>query len=831
MWKKKDLTALLDELETTKQGLDRDEAEKRLRRYGKNRLEQKKQKNAVMRFFSAMSDPMTLVLLCAAVISYFTSRLSGEGAADSLMILTIVAANAIISVIQEQKADKALEALKKMSAPTCRVIRDGVPTTVPGEEVVPGDVIILDKGDVVPCDCRVLESYGLACNESCLTGESKEVHKTQFRTKNTDESANCLFGSSGVVLGRGVAVAVKTGMETEVGRIASLLSGKEEKTPLQKRLSSLSVMLGKVTVGICAVIFLFSLLKGMELREMFITGVSLSVAAIPEGLPAIVTVVLSVGVQTMAGKNAIVKKLPAVETLGSADVICSDKTGTLTCNRMTVTETMGDSSRLETAFALCNDCSSPTENALAEYLPKTRFDELQQQFPRVLEIPFDPKRKFMITVHKSGSGFLSVIKGAPDVISSFCAGKKTGFENEGEEMASRGLRVMGFGLCETDSLPKNAEKLTYRPVGICGITDPPRPEAAGAVKICRNAGIRTVMITGDHPHTARAIARSVGIAEEGGMVLTEKEVAAADPRQMQKLVKKCSVFARVTPESKLKIVKAFQKNGCTVAMTGDGVNDAPALKRADIGCAMGKSGTEVAKEAADMILTDDNFATVVSAVREGRGVYQNIRRAVHFLLSCNVGELFTVFLSILLSFPSPLSAIQLLWVNLTTDSLPAIALGLEKTHESVMKNRPNPKRSPLFSAGETVRMLMEGLLIGGLAVTAFAVGKAGGGFQKGRTMCFFVLAVSQLFHSFNMRCECSVFSKRKKKNPYLPIAFAVCLSMMLFVVLVPAARELFGVSALEKTDFCICFFLSAVPLAACEIYKFFTQKTSFRHKA
>lgn len=816
----------MKELKTEKNGLDRSEAEARLSVYGKNRLTKKKQKNVASRFFSALADPMTLILLIAAVISFFSSKLSGEGVADSMMILAIVGANGVISVIQEHRADKALEALEKMSAPLCRVVRNGQKTEVRGEDVVPGDIVVLEKGDVVPCDCRLLESNGLACDESCLTGESVEVQKNVESTVG-DGSDACVFGSTSVVLGHGVGVAVSTGMNTRVGRIAALLESEDEKTPLQKRLASLSVLLGKATVGICVLLMIFSVLRGMKLGEVFLTGISLSVAAIPEGLPAIVTVVLSVGVQTMARKNAIVKRLPAVETLGCADVICSDKTGTLTCNKMTVTETKGSISELETAFVLCNNRSSPTENALFEYVSPKRSEELQKEFTRVKEVPFDSKKKYMITVHKSKEGFLSVIKGAPDVIGSFCSEDRELLEKAVAEMTQKGLRVMGFGLCRTKNMPQEPRAIKFVPAGVCGISDPPRPEVPDAVRLCRQAGIKTVMITGDHPDTAKAVACSVGIAGNDCRVACENEVSSADERELCRLVKKCSVFARVTPESKLRIVKAFQKNGSIVAMTGDGVNDAPALKQADIGCAMGRGGTEVAREAADMILTDDNFATVVSAVREGRGVYRNIRRAVHFLLSCNIGELFSVFLAILLSFPPPLSAIQLLWVNLTTDSLPAIALGLEKTPSQVMKEKPKPKNASLFSFGEGARILLEGLFIGGIAVLAFVLGKSMGGTQKGSTMCFFVLAVSQLFHSFNMRSEQSVFSAGKAKNPFLTAAFFCCLCMMLLVLLIPGARELFGVARLSASELGICFCLSALPLVFCEIYKMFISKKLF----
>ncbi len=764
---------------------------------------------------------MTVVLLIAAAISFATSYISGEGFADPIIILLIVLINGLIAVIQESRAERSLEALKRMTSPETTVLRDGTAVRLQSALLVPGDVFLLEKGDIVPADARLIESNELLIDESALTGESVGVMKDHKAIPRKgcpiSEAANSVFTSSHVISGRGKAVAVKTGMSTCVGEIAGMISGEAEKTPLQKRLAKLSVLLGNVTVGICAVIFVFSLFKGLDIGEMFMTSVSLSVAAIPEGLPAIVTVVLSAGVQTMANRKAVVKRLPAVETLGCAQIICSDKTGTLTCNKMTVESVFGDGPELKRAFALCNNDSSPTELALTNYCGDA--ESIRALFPREAEIPFDSVKKYMLTVNRNQNGFTVYIKGAPDVIAKYCPEKAQIIENVTHEMTKNALRVMCFAKYETSQSPQNPLFGKFELIGLCGICDPPREEAAEAVRMCKKAGIRPIMITGDHPDTARAIAVKIGMIPKDGLVYTESEVGALGDREFQKIVEGCSVFARVTPSFKLRIVSALKSKGYVVAMTGDGVNDAPALKKADIGCAMGISGTEVAKESADMILTDDNFSTVVAAVKEGRGIYENIRRAVHFLLSCNIGELFTVFFSIIMSLPSPLSAIQLLWVNLTTDSLPAIALGLEKAADDVMEHAPIKPNSPLFGGVRVARIIFEGILIGTLATSAFVIGSNTSGFETGRTMCFLVLAVSQLFHSFNMRSEKSVFKKGKRKNPFVWIAFFFCLFLQTTVILIPQAAKLFGAVTLTLSEWAISLLLSYVPLVVCEIYK------------
>ncbi|MBE6683992.1 MAG: cation-translocating P-type ATPase [Ruminococcaceae bacterium] len=821
MWYNKSLKELYSELGSSRAGLTESQAKERLIKYGKNELLSKKKKSFLRRYFEALCDRMTVVLLIAAAISFATSYLSGEGYADPIIILIIVLVNGLIAVIQESRAEKALEALKKMTSPECRALRDGTVCRIPSSELVPGDVFLLEKGDIVPCDALLIESNELLVDESSLTGESLGVmknHRTAASTaKTASEAANAVFSSSFVLTGRGTALAVRTGMSSCVGEIAGMISVDSEKTPLQKRLAKLSALLGNITIGICLLIFAFSLIKGMDIGEMFMTSVSLSVAAIPEGLPAIVTVVLSAGVQTMARRKAVVKRLPAVETLGCAGVICSDKTGTLTCNKMTVNSLYGDESELLTAFALCNNDSSPTELALSEYCKNA--EEVRKRYPRVAEIPFDSIKKYMVTANKTEKGYVVYIKGAPDVVAEFLGNSFFDIESHVREMTAEALRVMCFAKYETESLPADLLSKRFSFIGLCGISDPPRPEAAEAVRICKRAGIRVVMITGDHPDTAYAIARKIGICEKNARVCTERELSSLSDREFSKAAEQCNVFARVTPGFKLKIVTALKSRGNVVAMTGDGVNDAPALKRADIGCAMGISGTEVAKESADMILADDNFSTVVEAVKEGRGIYDNIKRAVHFLLSCNIGELFTVFLAIILSLPSPLSAIQLLWVNLTTDSLPAIALGLERASESVMLRPPIKPNQPLFSASRTARIIFEGILIGTLAISAFAIGSSLSGFATGRTMCFFVLAASQLFHSFNMRSEKSVFARGKKKNPFVLLAFFVCFALIASVIVIPSASSLFGVVSLSAYEWLISLALSVCPLAVCEVYK------------
>lgn len=826
MWYHKKTAELYGELNSSAQGLSTAEAEKRLSQYSENLLVSEKKKSFIKRYFESLCDRMTLILLIAAVISGVTGYISGEGFADPIIILIIVFANALIAVVQDMRAENALNALKKMTSPENYVLRDGKKQRIPSRLIVPGDIILLEKGDIVPCDARLIDSNELTVDESALTGESVAVEKSHRADSVSgclmSESKNSVFTSSHIVSGRGAALAVKTGMSTCVGEIADMINVDNEQTPLQKRLAKLSNLLGNVTIGICVVIFGFSVLRGLDIGEMFITSVSLSVAAIPEGLPAIVTVVLSAGVQSMARRKAVVKRLPAVETLGCAQIICSDKTGTLTCNKMTVMQTFGDEHRISTAAALCNNDSSPTELALTEYARKHLH--LRDDCPRVAEIPFDSVKKYMVTVNRFADGYTAFIKGAPDVVLKKCKNADiAAIELQISKMAKNALRVICFAKCELSHLPRRADECDFEFVGLCGISDPPREESREAVAVCKKAGIRPIMITGDHKDTAYAVALAIGIIEKDGLVMTESELGDLSEREFLRVIEKCNVYARVTPSFKLRVVSALKSKGYVVAMTGDGVNDAPALKKADIGCAMGISGTEVAKESADMILTDDNFSTIVTAVREGRGIYENIRRAVHFLLSCNIGELFTVFFSIIMSLPNPLSAIQLLWVNLTTDSLPAIALGLERADDSLMQKPPIKADSPLFSAERVFRIVFEGILIGVLAVSAFVIGSNMRSVTVGSTMCFFVLGASQLFHSFNMQSEKSIFARRKQKNVFVFVSFVVCLCMQICSISIPFFANLFSVVALNATEWIICFALSLCPVATSEIYKRFKK--------
>ncbi len=782
-----------------------------------------------MRFFSAFADKMTLVLLAAAGISFLADRMNGEFSADPFIILAIVILNAVISLIQESRAEHALEALRRISSPESTVLRDGEKVTVSSRDVVPGDIVCLEKGQIVPCDGRLLEAVSLVTDESALTGESGGIRKDASLNfppdSHTGDIANAVWAGTAVLSGKGTFVATQTGMNTAVGGIASLLDTQDEKTPLQVRLAKLSGVFGNLTIIICVAIFLLSLWKGLEPKEMFLTSVSLAVAAIPEGLPAIVTIVLSLGVQRMAKQKAIVRRLPAVETLGCAGVICSDKTGTLTANRMTVTDCYGDPALLARASILCNDRASPTEEALyTKALENGASDALLAQYKRIREIPFDSERKLMATLHRTAAGYCSILKGAPDVIASYCGGLPPEAARELKRMTNEAKRVIGFAQTETVELPPDLLKQRYRFIGLCGMEDPPREGVEESVRQCRDAGILPVMITGDHADTAAAIARKLGILQEGNTCRTEAELRELSDDLLAKQVQTCTVFARTTPAFKMRIVDAYRKNGYVVAMTGDGVNDAPALKKADIGCAMGKGGTEVARESADLILTDDNFSTVVESVREGRTIFGNIRRAVHFLISCNIGEIVSVLLGILLSLPAPLAAIQLLWVNLVTDSLPAISLGLEKPAKDIMKHPPVGRDEPLFSRLRWLEIFSEGILIGCLSVIAFGIGALCGGNEVGRTMAFTVLAVSQLFHAFNMRSTRSLFTVSPFSNPWLLGSFLLGTAIQVAIVQLPLFGRMFLTVPLSGMQWLITFALCMFPIVFCEAYKCIRKK-------
>lgn len=830
MWYSKQPETVLQDLKTNADGLSSAEAASRLNTYGRNELKQRKRKHPLLRFFGAFADKMTLILFAAAGISFVTDRLSGTFSIDPFVILAIVLLNAVISLVQESRAEHALEALGRISSPESTVLRDGKEVRIPSAEVVPGDIVLLSKGQIVPCDGRLLHAVSLMTDESALTGESGGIAKDASRLfpseSHTGDIANSVWGGTAVIGGHGTFVAVHTGMRTAMGSIASLLDVGDEKTPLQQRLAKLSGLFGNLTLAICTLIFVLSLFKGLAPKDMFLTSVSLAVAAIPEGLPAIVTIVLSLGVTRMAKRRAIVRKLPAVETLGCAGVICSDKTGTLTCNRMTVTDLYGDKQAVLLASVLCNDLAGPTEEALFHAALQSGLDaeRIQKDFPRVSEIPFDSETKYMLTVHRVPNGYQCILKGAPDVLAKYCGGLPERASAELKRLADDAKRVIGFARRTCEHLPARPMEGRFDFLGLAGMEDPPREGVVEAVEQCKHAGILPVMITGDHAATASAIARKIGILTDGMTCRTENELRTLSDEELADQIANCRVFARTTPAFKMRIVEAYRKNGYVVAMTGDGVNDAPALKKADIGCAMGKGGTEVARESADLILTDDNFSTVVDAVREGRTIYGNIRSAVHYLLSCNIGEIVTVLLGILLSLPAPLTAIQLLWVNLATDSLPAISLGLEKPHADIMRHPPSKRDEPLFSRLRWLEIFAEGILIGCLTLIAFGIGSLHSGFAVGRTMAFTVLAVSQLVHAFNMRSRRTVFGVSLFSNPYLLGSFTLVLGVQVAIAQVPFLQSLFDAVSLSWEMWGWVALLCAVPLVFCEVYKLIKGK-------
>lgn len=830
------------------EGLSEEQAKCRLERFGENRLSGAKKRGIIVRFFSQLNDFMIIILLIAAAVSLLVSYFSGEpDFTDPVIILLIVLINAAVGTLQESKAQHALERLKKLSAPHVNVLRNGAKQQIPPDMLVPGDIIFLSVGDIVPADCRLLSGVGLKTEESSLTGESEPTLKdADFIAGDkcdVAERKNMLFSSTAVVAGSCTALVCETGMNTQIGAVAGLLSSQENSdTPLQKRLAATGKALGIAAVLICALIFLLGVLRGVPVLDTFMLSVSLAVAAIPEGLPAIVTAALALGVRKMARENAIIRRLPAVETLGSASVICSDKTGTLTQNKMTVDQIAGDAKKVLTLASLCCNAQARRENgvmtasgdptetaivikALGSGIVKTALD---RDFPRVRELPFDPVRKLMTTVHKTPDGFRIITKGAFDILLGCCKTtdeerRRLSVQNGG--MTDRALRVIAVAYRDVTALPPDNElEKNLEPAGLIGMIDPPREGVREAVAVCKKAGIRPVMITGDHSRTACAIARQIGIiGKEQTDALTGSQIDALTDRQLKKEVRTHSVYARVTPLHKVRIVKAFKSNGEIVAMTGDGINDAPALKAADIGCAMGKNGTDVAKSASDMILTDDNFTTIVAAVRHGRGIYDNIKKSVRFLISCNIGEILTVFLASLLAMPAPLIAIQLLWVNLITDSLPAIALGFEPFERDIMKRRPKSPKAGMFSRSDCVDLLLEGCLIGALTLLAFAVGRSffdiSGEPLCGRTMAFCVLSISQLVHAFNIRSENSVFDVGPLSNPKLCVSFVICLLLQISVVTVPFMRAIFRTAPLSAAGWLIVAALSLMPLCVCEAVK------------
>ncbi len=856
-----DTESVLEELSTSqKEGLSAQAAAERLSEYGPNRLQEKKKRSLPQRFFDQFKDVMILILIAAAAVSFAVAIAEGESGEffEPILILLIVVLNAVMGVLQESKAEKALDALQNMSAPHARVVRDGREQMIEASALVPGDIIKLEAGDFVPADARLLESFNLKAEESALTGESVPAEKdaaAQVGEKAAlGDRKNMVYSGCSVTYGRGVAVVTATGMNTEMGRIADLLSGaKDTRTPLQQKLASLGKYLGIVALAACAVIFVVGLLDGMDVMEIFMTSVSLAVSAIPEGLPAIVTIVLSIGVQRMVKRNAVIRRLPAVETLGSASVICSDKTGTLTQNRMTLVKAYLDGAaepeeisdgnsesvrRFLRCAALCCDglvvfeggkeqhLGDPTETAIvyAAHRNGMEKDALNAESPRLAELPFDSDRKLMTTFHRIDGKIVSITKGAFDSVRPRCvSGDLDRACEQNDLMSGEALRVITVACREWKELPERLDPETVESsltlLGLVGMIDPPRPEAKEAVKVCRQAGIKPVMITGDHVVTASAIARQLGIMEEGDLAITGAELDGMTDAELDEKLRRISVYARVSPENKIRIVRAWQKKGEVVSMTGDGVNDAPALKAADIGCAMGITGTDVAKGAADMTLTDDNFATIVDAVKEGRGIYANIRKVVGFLLGTNIGEVITVFLAMLIWRQSPFLSMQLLWINLVTDSLPAVALGMEAVESDVMTHGPKPKSEGIFAHGFGVRIILQGLMIAALTLIAFRLGQsAGGTLEAGRTLAFLVLSLSQVVQAYNMRSDHSLFRIGPFGNRTLNLAALISAALVALVLFTPLAAP-FGLVALSWQLYLVGLGLALVPVLIMELSK------------
>ncbi|MDO4564569.1 MAG: cation-translocating P-type ATPase [Clostridia bacterium] len=843
------------------EGLSQDEARLRLERDGRNELAAKKKKTPLQRFIGQFKDVMIIILIIAALISFGIAIYEGKAHSffEPALILLIVVLNAIMGVLQESKAERALDALMSLSVQHARVLRDGKELLIDAKELVAGDIILLEAGDVVPADAYLLRSSSLKSEESALTGESVPSEKDALsrvpENAPLGDRLNMVFSGCSITYGTAVAVVVATGMNTEMGKIAGMLNNEDDsQTPLQRKLASLGKYLGIAALAACLIIFIIGIIGKTPPIEMFMVAVSLAVSAIPEGLPAIVTIVLSIGVQRMVKRNALIRRLPAVETLGSASVICSDKTGTLTQNRMTLTEAWADGMEepvkigikseadIETLLkygALCCDglisfdgdkvvhIGDPTETAivLAAHRNGMPKETISRELPRIFELPFDSDRKRMTTVHRMGNRCLVIVKGAFDGISPLCtSGELDKAEAVLNEMSNRALRVLAVACKEIEALPAEPamEELEsgLKLVGLVGMIDPPREEARLAVLTCKEAGIRPVMITGDHVVTASAIARQLGILNEGDEAISGTELAAMSDEELDARVRNISVYARVSPEDKIRIVKAWQRAGEVVSMTGDGVNDAPALKAADIGCAMGITGTDVAKGAADMTLTDDNFATIVEAVKEGRGIYDNIKKVVGFLLGTNISEVLVVFIAMLCFGKSPLLSMQLLWINLVTDSLPAIALGREAVDSRIMKQKPKPKNESIFAHGLGIKVALQGIMFAAITLLGFVLGMSATGTDEGgRTMAFLILSFAQVVHAFNMRSDRSLFASNPFSNRSLNLALLASTAMILLVVFVPPVQLVFGLVKLPSLYYLIGFGLALIPLPVMELAK------------
>ncbi|MBE3593206.1 MAG: calcium-translocating P-type ATPase, SERCA-type [Thermoanaerobacter sp.] len=862
-----DVEEIKKELETDdKNGLTQEQANERLFKYGKNVLKEKKKKSIFSLFLEQFKDYMVLILIIASIISFFL----GE-TIDASIILVVVILNALLGTIQENKAEKSLEALKKLSQPLAKVIRDGKVMEVEASSLVIGDVVLIEAGNIIPADGRLVEAKNLKVDESVLTGESVPVDKVDTVIENENiplgDRLNLVYMGTTVTYGRGKFIVIATGMDTEMGKVAGLIENEMNvKTPLQLKLEELSKYLGTAALVISAIIFAIGVLQKRPAFDMFMTAVSLAVAAIPEGLPAIITVTLALGVQKMIKKNAIIRKLPAVETLGSTNVICSDKTGTLTQNKMTVVKlyindrkvnAQKDEVKQEDYFllknaALCTDAfideegkgiGDPTEVAIVAALNDLaglKKADIEKEFPRIAEIPFDSDRKMMSTIHvMDKEDFRLITKGAPDNILKRCKYilknnkilpfdeiEKNRLSSINEEMGREALRVIAVAYKDVKEIPENLSSDEMEKdlifIGLIGMIDPPRLEAKHSVEICKKAGIKPVMITGDHKITASAIARELGIYEDNDEAVTGEDLDKISDEELKERIKRISVFARVSPEHKMRIVKAWQKNGAVVAMTGDGVNDAPALKQADIGVAMGIAGTDVAKEAADMVLTDDNFATIVAAVEEGRTIFANIKKAIHYLLSCNFGEIVTLFIATILGMPMPLKPVHILWVNLITDSLPAIALGFEPPERDIMEKKPRPKGESIFAGGLAYRIPLEGMLIGLTTLIAFVIGLKQN-IETARTMAFAVLTLSQLAQALNVRSDKSIFKVGLFTNKYMIFALIVAILLQVILIVTPL-NTIFGLKNINVYDWDIIIAMSVTPLLAMEVVKFFKKQ-------
>lgn len=848
-------------------GLTSDQVKTNFEKFGSNKLKEKKKKGIFRKFLDQFKDVMILILIVAAIISFVIACVEQNPKEffEPILILLIVVLNAVMGVFQESRAEKALDALQNMSAPHARVIRDGQEKIIDASLLVPGDIIKLEAGDFVPADAILLESTSLKSEESALTGESVPSEKSAY--EEVEEGApigdrtNMVFSGCSITYGTALALVIHTGMDTEMGKIANLLNDEgDSQTPLQKKLAQLGKYLGIIALLACAIVFVVGLTNGIEVMDIFMVSVSLAVSAIPEGLPVIVTIVLSIGVQRMVKKNALIRRLPAVETLGSASVICSDKTGTLTQNRMTLVKAYLDSSKelsdvddkvseevkkLLEYGTLCSDGSivmnegnvqhigDPTETSIvyAAYKNGIVKDELNNKYKRLGSIPFDSDRKLMTSINKIDDKIVVIVKGAFDVMASKCIkGDILKAKEITEQMSEDALRVLAIGYKEISEFPQEISPESIEKdlifMGLVGMIDPPREEAKEAVSLCIRAGIKPVMITGDHVVTARAIASQIGIYKEGDKAITGSELDKMTDSELDQEIEHISVYARVSPENKIRIVRAWQRKGQVVSMTGDGVNDAPALKAADIGCAMGITGTDVAKGASDMTLTDDNFATIVDAVREGRGIYANIKKVVGFLLGTNIGEVISVFIAMLLWQKTPFLSMQLLWINLVTDSLPAIALGMEPVEDDVMDKKPKPKNEGIFANGLLIKVILQGMMFALLSLIAFKVGEnVTGTLEGGQTLAFMVLALSQVVHSFNMRSDHSLFKIGPFKNRMLNLANLASIVLMLLVLFTPI-RIAFGLVILPWELYLLGLGLIIIPFIVMEVAKLIIKLAS-----